>query len=586
MEVQEPAFRIYSDDDRRPFLKNRIDVLPGSQGWSELRQQMETPLWVLIALTGAVLLLACANLANLLLARAAAREREMAVRLAIGAGRPRIIRQLLVESLLISGFGTAMGLGLAFGADHLLLTLYLPADTTGELVLSTTPDLRVLAFTLCVMFLTTLIFGLAPAIHSSRADVAPTLKDQAGSVVGSGSVLARKLLVGAQITLSLLLLVGAGLFLRTLTNLESHGAGFPTERLMAFSIDPSLNGYSDERAKTFYRQLTEDLEATPGIRSVGLSTMPILQGYGWQIPVIAEGYDAKPGQDQEPVLDKVSGNYFATLGVPILAGRDFTTQDTSLDIIRHAIINESFAKKYFAGRNPIGLHIGIVSRESGVRSEPDTEVIGVVKDIKYKNLRDAIPMQAYFPYLEGVERDHVRFMTVYLRTCVDPKQLMGQVSQQMRRLDPNIPLVDMRTIDEQIDLSLKTERLVASLSAVFSGLATLLAVIGLYGVMAYTVARRTREIGIRMALGALQGNVVWLVMREVLILIGVGVAVGVALALALSGLVRSQLYGLEPHDPVTLISSTLLLTVCAGLAAFVPAFRASRVDPTNALRYE
>jgi predicted permease len=237
MEVRESAFRNYSDYDHRQFLKNRIAVLPGAQGWSGLRQQLETPLWVLVALTGAVLLLACANLANLLLARVAAREREMAVRLAIGAGRLRIIRQLLVESLLLSGFGAAMGLGLAVVADHLLLTTYLPADAAGDTAISAVPDFRVLAFTLCVMLLTALVFGLAPAIRSSRADVAPTLKDQAGSVVGGGSVLARKLLVGAQITLSLLLLIGAGLFLRTLTNLESLGPGFSTERLMTFSVD-------------------------------------------------------------------------------------------------------------------------------------------------------------------------------------------------------------------------------------------------------------------------------------------------------------------------------------------------------------
>jgi predicted permease len=580
-EVQEPVFRNYSAYDRRQFLENRIDVLPGSQGWSDLRQQMETPLWVLIALTGAVLLLACANLANLLLARAAAREREMAVRLAIGAGRSRIMRQLLVESLLLSGFGAAMGLGLAFLADHLLLATYLPADTTGAFAISAVPDFQVLAFTLCVMFLTTLIFGLAPAIHSSRANVAPTLKDQAGPVLGGGSVLARKLLVAAQITLSLLLLIGAGLFVRTLRNLQSQGPGFSTERLMAFSLDPSLNGYSDDRAKIFYRQLTEDLKTTPGITSVGLSTMPILEGYGWQNPVIAEGYQAKSGQEQQPVLNEVSPNYFATLGVPILAGRDFTTRDTTLNDLKHAIINESFARKYFAGRNPIGLHIGLVNYESAARSEPGTEVIGVVKDIKYKNLRDAIPVQAYFPYLEG---DHFRFMTIYLRTSLDPRQPMTQVRETLRRLDPTLPLVDMRTIDEQIDLSLKSERLVASLATIFGGLATLLAVIGLYGVMAYTVARRTREFGLRVALGALQRDVIWLVMRDVLILIVTGLAVGLPVAFALSNLVRSQLFGLGTHDPLTLISATLTLTVVACLAGLIPAFRASRVDPMQSLR--
>jgi predicted permease len=581
VEVQEPTLRHYSREDRQRFLKNWIDVLPGSQGWSGLREQMETPLWVLIALTGAVLLLACANLANFLLARARAREREMAVRLAIGAGRLQIVRQLLVESLLLSGFGTVIGLLLAFAADHLLLAAYLPSDAAGDLAISAVPDFRVLAFTLGVMFVTALVFGLAPAVHSSRADVAPTLKDQAGSVVSGGSAFARKLLVGAQITLSLLLLIGAGLFLRTLVNLESQGPGFSTERLLAFSVDPSLNGYSDEQVKTFYRQLEDALQAAPGVTSVGLGTMPILQGHGWQNPVIAEGSSEKPSQDHMPILNEIGPQYFATLGVPILNGREFTARDTAP--LKHAVINESFARKYFPGRNPLGLRIGLVDDRTAARDTLDTEVVGVVKDIKYENLRDVIPVQAYLPYLEDT---HFRFMTVYLRTRLDPKQFMEQARQTVRRLDPNVPIFDMRTIDEQIDLSLKTERLVASLSTVFSGLATLLAVIGLYGVMAYTVSRRTREIGIRMALGALQGNVLWLVMREVLILIGAGIAVGIPLALAFSSLVRSQLYGLEPHDPLTLISSTLLLAIVAGLAGFVPALRASRVDPTNALRYE
>jgi predicted permease len=579
MEVQEPDFRKYSDYDRQQFLKNRIDVLPGSQGWSDLRQQMETPLWVLLALTGLVLLLACANLANLLLARATARQREMAVRLAIGAGRARIVRQLLVESLVISGLGATLGFGMAFVADHFLLAAYLPADEAGDIAISAAPDFRVLAFTLCVMFGTAILFGLAPAIHSSRAEVAPTLKDQAGSVV-SGGMLMRKLLVGSQVALSLLLLVGAGLFVRTLRNLQSLGPGFSTDRLITFSVDPSLNGYSDERTKAFYQRLTEVLEATPGIDSVGLSTMPVLQGYAWENPVVVEGIEMRSTLDQ-PILSEVSPNYFSTLGIPIFAGRDFTSQDAGP--AGKAVINESFAKKYFAGRNPIGLHIGLTNYESDANTQPNTEVIGVVKDTRYKNLRDPISPQAYFPYLEAT---HFRFMTVYLRTRLDPQQLMEQVRQAVRRLDPTIPVIDMRTLDGQIDLSLKTERLVASLSAVFGGLATLLASIGLYGVMAYTVTRRTREIGIRMALGALRGNVIWIVMGEVLVLIGSGIAVGVPLALALSSLVRSQLFGLEPYDPLTLIFSTLALAFVAGLAGFVPALRASRIDPNTALRHE
>jgi len=579
MEVQEPDFRQYSADDRQQFLRNRIEILPGSQGWSGLREQMQKPLWVLVALTAAVLLLACANLANLLLARAIAREREMAVRLAIGAGRARIVRQLLVESLLLSGAGASLGLGLAFVADRVLLAMYLPADEASDFAVSAVPDLRVLAFALCVMLLTGLAFGLLPAIKGSRTEIAPTLKDRGGAVVG-GSMLVRKLLVGTQVALSLLLLVGAGLFVRTLRNLERLGPGFPTDHLLSFNVDPSLSGYSDERSRSFYQQVTSSLEATPGVASVGLSTMPVHQGFAWENPVSAEGYDAKPNQDQ-PVLSEVSPNYFATLGIPVLAGREFGQQDSG--VTKHAVINETFARRYFPGRNPIGLHIGLIDYESPTRSKPDMEVVGVVKDAKFRDIRETIPAQAYFPYLEGA---HFRFMTIYLRTRLDPRQVMDQVRQQMRRFDPNVPVVGLHTIDDQIGLSLKTERLVASLSAVFGGLATLLAVIGLYGVMAYAVMRRTREMGIRLALGATRSNVIGMVTREVLILVCAGLVVGASLAFGLANLIRSQLFGLNPHDPLTLLGSAIALTIAAGLAGYIPALRASCVDPTTALRQE
>jgi predicted permease len=592
MEVSEPAFRNASEFTRREFLKSSVELIPGSQGHSYLRDQLSTPLWVLMALTGTVLLLACANLANLMLARAASREREMAVRLAIGAGRARIIRQLLVESLLLSILGATLGLTLAFAADQLLLTAYLPADAAGDLTISAIPDVRILLFTIVVMFFTVLIFGLAPAIHSSRADVAPTLKDQAGSVVSGGNVIMRKTLVAAQVTLSLLLLIGAGLFLRTLNNLRDLGPGFSSERLVGFNLDPSLNGYSVELSKSFYRRLTDDLAATPGVQSVSLASMRILEGDEWDSSMTAEGYSARADKSPEPYMNSISPNYFATLGVPILQGRDFTIKDTLT--VSHGknedgspytapatiIINESFAKKFFPGRSPLGMHLGFGS-DPGTKT--DMEIIGVVKDIKYTSLRDEIPVQAYVPYLAS---SYVGGMTVYLRTTLEPQQIMGAVRRKVQNLDSNVPVYAMRTTQEQIDLSLRTERLVASLSAVFGALATLLAVIGLYGVMAYTVARRTREIGIRMALGAEQGNVVWMVMKEVLLLVGAGVVVGVPLAIGLSSLIKSQLFGMAPHDPITLTIATLGLAAVACLAGFIPAVRASRVDPTLALRYE
>jgi predicted permease len=579
VEVQTPMFQHYSDYDRAQFLKNSVELLSGSQGWSGLREQMQTPLWVLAALSGAVLLLACANLANLLLARATTREREMAVRLAIGAGQPRIIRLLLVESLLLSIIGTVVGLGLAFLADRVLLTAYFSAGAAGDFPISPVPDVRILVFALGTMLLTALVFGLAPAMQSSRADAASTLNDRAGSGAGGKQVFLRKLLVSGQMALALLLLIGATLFLRTLANLEVSGPGFSTEHLMAFSIDPSLNGYVNDRAKEFFRRLTDGLQTVPGVSSVGLSTMPMLQGRSWSNPVIAEGYTGDPGQEQRPICDMISPKLFTTLGVSIVAGRDFTVLDTR----PVALINETFARKYFAGRNPVGLHFGLVNDTSVGPDIPNLEVIGVVKDVKFKNLRDPVPPQAYFPYWQD---DRSRHMTFYLRTRVDPQQVMQAVREEVRRMDPNVPVVDMRTIDDQIGLSLKTERLVASLSAAFGALATALAVIGLYGVMAYSVARRRREIGIRVALGALQSDVLWMVMQQVVVLSGAGLAVGGLLAFALSSLIRSQLYGLQPHDPLTYVSAAVVLAAAACAAGFIPSWRASRVDPMHALRHE
>jgi predicted permease len=579
MEAQERDFRKYSLRDREDFLRNRVELVPGSD--SRLRDQMRKPLWVLIALTAAVLLLACANLANLLLARATAREREMAVRLAIGAGRARIARQLLIESLLLSGAGALVGLGLAFVADRILLNMYLPAGEAADFAVTAIPDLRVLAFALCIMLMTGVAFGLLPAMQSAHTEIAPTLKDTGGAVI-RGGMLARKLLVCTQVALSLVLLVGAALFVQTLQNLKNQGPGYPTDHLLSFSVDPSLSGYSDARTRLFDEQLRTMLTAAPGIESVGLSSVPLLQGSAWQNAVSAEGSELKPIQDQ-PFLDQVSPELFTTLGVPILAGRDFTLRDEGTSRDGQAVISETFAREYFPGRNPIGLHIGLVDFESPTLSRPSTEVIGVVKDTKFRDLREPTTPQAYLSYLEG---SHYRGITVYVRTRLDPRQMIDPVREWVRRFDPNVPVVDLEVMDDKIGTSLRTERLVASLSAVFGGLATLLAVIGLYGVMAYAVARRTREMGIRMALGATRGNVVRLVMREVSILVIAGLVAGASLALASVNLIRSQLFGLNPHDPRTLIGAAFSLAIAASIAGFIPALRASSVNPTTALRQE
>jgi predicted permease len=594
MEVKEEAFRNASPYDREQFLKCWMDVLPGSQGRQNVQRGLSTPLWVLMATTGMVLLIACANIANLLLARATRRQKEMAIRLAIGATRGRIISQLLIEMLVLAMTGGVLGLILAFWADKALMSIYLPTDSA-RLNITTTPDVKVLLFTFGVSALTALAFGLVPALQTTKPNVGTVLKDEASAVVGSGNKGLRKSLVVVQVALSLLLLIGAGLFLRSLDNLSQLGPGFNASRLIGFAIDPTLSGYKPDRVKLTYRELTESLKTLPGVESVGLSSMRILEHDEWDSSMTVEGYSPdKPDDRAEPYMNSISPNYFATLGVPIVAGRDFNAADTremkhsdrvSSDpdddyVPATVMINETFARKFFAGRDPIGRHLGFGS-DPGTKT--DMEVIGVVKDIKYTDLRDEIPPQAYVPYLAGRGGGG---MTVYVRTTADPKIVMNSIREKVRDLDANIPIFDMRTTDEQIQNSLSAERMIASLSTVFGLLATLLAAVGLYGLMAYNVVQRTREIGIRMALGAAQGDVVWMVMRDVLILVGIGIAVGVPVALALTSVVRSQLYGLTGHDPMTIILATVGLAVVAFAAGYIPALRASRLDPMRALRYE
>jgi predicted permease len=464
------------------------------------------------------------------------------------------------------------------------------------LSISTRPDLRILLFTLGVTVLTGIVFGLAPALQATRPDVGRTLKDQAGAVVGgAGHGRLRKALVVTQVAVSLLLLIGAGLFLRSLKNLSNLGPGFRPERLVGFNIDPSLNGYSVPSMKEFYQQLTDNLSSLPGVQSVAVASMRIMENNEWDSSMTAEGYaPPKPEDRPQPYMNMIGPGYFATLGIPIVAGRDFRLTDNR-EVQREnladepenerwtptaVIINEKFARKYFAGRNPVGMHVGFGS-DPGTATQ--MEIIGVVKDVKYTNLRDEIPEQALIPYMGS------RFlsdMTVYLRTVGEPNQLMNSIRAKVREMDANLPIYAMRTMGEQISNSLSTERMIASLSTVFGFVATALAIIGLYGVMSYSVAQRTREIGIRMALGAEQTKVVGMVMREVLLLIGIGVGVGVPAALALTSVVKSQLYGLQAHDPWTLGLATGVLVFVACAAGYVPALRASRVDPIKALRYE
>lgn len=579
MEVREQGFSHASEETKQAFLRMWIDLLPASKGRSNLRDQISSPLLVLMAIVGLVLLIACANVANLLIARATARQKEIAVRLAMGASRGQIVSQLMIESLMLSLAGGAAGLLLAVWIDRTLLS-FMPTNPTNTLVISATPDWRILGFTLGVSLLTGMIFGLVPALQATRPDLAPTLKDQVGALTSTASMGLRKSLVVAQVMLSLLLLIGAGLFIRSLQNLKNLDPGFKTKNLMTFAIDPPLNGYKPARSRDIFRQLYENLNALPGVESAAFAIMPVMEGDEWDSSVTIDTYKAKPNENVGPHMNFVTPGYFKTMGVPLLEGRDFRPSDAGKDSPKVCIINEKFARKYFPDGRALGHRIGM-GGDPGTKT--DIEVIGIFRDMRYEGVKDEVPIEMVRPY---EQMDFTLGMWVYIRTARDPLETFSAARRAVQQVDATLPVADMKTLEKQVDNSLLTERLVASLSSAFGILATLLASIGLYGVMAYTVARRTREIGIRMALGAATGNVLWLVMQEVLVLVSIGIVLGLGASWGLTRFVKTQLYGIAPNDLMTIVVATAGIACVALAAGYVPARRATRVDPIQALRWE
>jgi predicted permease len=577
MEVQEKPFAKASPFVKQEFLKMWMQVMPGSKGRSYLRQTYSKPLLALMAIVGLVLLIACSNLANLLIARASARQKEIAVRLALGAGRGRLIRQLLVESLMLSAVGGALGVGLAVMIDRALIA-FLPSGHT-PLSLSATPDFAVLGFTFGVSMLAGILFGLVPALQSTRPQLAGTLKDQAGAVVRGGSVRLRKGLVVAQVSLSLLLLIGAGLFLQSLRNLKAMNPGFEVKNLLAFSVEPTLSRYDRPWTLDYYRRLSERLQNLPGVESHAFAVIPVVDDNEWDNWVTIEGYTPKQGEMPDPHMQYCTPAFFKTLKIPVLLGRDFMAKDVA-GAPKVGIVNQKFAKRYFGGASPLGRHVGM-GIDPGTKL--DIEIVGVAGDTKYESMREEIPYELYIPY---TQTDFVTGMTVYVRAQGEPTGIFNMLRPTVRDVDAGVPMYDLRTLDDQIEISLLTERLLATLSSVFGCLATLLAALGLYGVMAFMVARRTREIGIRMALGADSGSVVWMVMREVLALAAIGVAIGLGAAWAATRFIETQLFGIQPTDLLTMALAALGIGVVAGLAGYVPARRATGIDPMRALRWE
>jgi predicted permease len=577
MEVQEKAFAKASPFVKQEFLKMWMEAMPGSKGRSDLRRTYSKQLLALMAIVGLVLLIACSNLANLLIARASARQKEIAVRLALGAGRGRLIRQLLVESLLLSAVGGALGVGLAVLIDRGLIA-FLPSGQT-PLSLSATPDWTVLGFTFGVSMLAGILFGLVPALQSTRPQLAGALKDQAGAVVRGGSVRLRKGLVVAQVSLSLLLLIGAGLFLQSLRNLKAMNPGFDVKNLLAFSVEPTLSRYDRPWTLDYYRRLSERLQSLPGVESHAFAVIPVVADNEWDNWVTIEGYTPKQGETPDPHMQYCTPAFFKTLKIPVLLGRDFMPKDVE-GAPKVGIVNQKFAKRYFGSASPIGRHIGM-GIDPGTKM--DIEIVGVAGDTKYESMREEVPYELYIPY---TQTDFVTGMTVYVRAQGEPTGIFNMLRPTVRDVDAGVPMYDLRTLDDQIEISLLTERLLATLSSVFGCLATLLAALGLYGVMAFMVARRTREIGIRMALGADSGSVVWMVMREVLALAAIGVAIGMGAAWAATRFIETQLFGIQPTDLLTMALAALGIGVVAGLAGYVPARRATGIDPMRALRWE
>jgi putative ABC transport system permease protein len=565
----------YRAQDATKYLKFRLGAFEASTGVSSLRRTYESPLLLLLATTGLVLLIACANLANLMLARATAREREVAVRLAIGASRLRIVRQLLAESLLIAAIGAASGAMLAQWLSRFLVN-FLTSDNA-PIFVHLALDWRIFAFTAALAVATCLVFGLMPAMRVTGT--APGAAMKAGSRGSSDTrerFGLRRVLVVLQVALSLVLVVGALLFVRSLRNLTTVDAGFRQDGLLVVSMDLRKTGVPPERRTAFYQEITDRLSALPGVTSGAQALIVPVSGSGWNNDIVING----TRQPDTVNFNTVSADYFKTMGTPLLAGRSFNAHDTTSSE-KVVIVTELFARKYFPNQNPVGQVFQI--EEGQGQPRPFNHIVGVVKDSKYTDLREQFTPLAF--YAASQDTDPNASLQVMLRTSAPLASVTSEVSAAVASFGPSI-VTEFQTMESQVRDSLLRERLMATLSGFFGGLAALIATIGLYGVMSYMVARRKNEIGIRMALGADRGHVVRMVMREAAGLLAAGVAVGLVLSVIAARAATTLLFGLQPGDPATLAMAAAGLGIVAMLASYLPALRASRLEPTEALREE
>ena len=570
------GFPVITTERRQEFLNSSLVLAAAPQGHSSLRRRLSEPLWVLFAVTAVLLGLACLNVSGLFLARGSARDREIGTRLVLGASRGRLGRQLLADSLLIALVGGLLGVAAAPIAVRTLIA-FLPQGTAPT-ALRASVDSRLLLFALVASVAAGLLSGLAPAWQAGRRSLVSSLRERGGTAFGG--VRLRKVIVTVQIALTLTLVVGAGLFLRTLDALMAKGPGFITSSLVSFGIDSLRSGYSTAEGNRLIRRIDEAVRQSPITQASAIARFPLLTGGSWndEMTILA---DKRISTDRDVNLNSVTPGFFQTMGIRIIAGRNFDERDARAPGEPgwgSAIVNEAFVKRYLGGRSPLGVRI---CAGSGPNAKPDIEIVGVMSNFSYRGLREDSE-QAYFPFYEG---EH-SFGTFYVRVRGTPESSFASLRAIVHSADPSLPMTDFRTLDEQLDRSVNTEHILATLSGSFNTLALLLSLVGLYGVMSFVVTQRTREIGIRLALGAMPWSAIWLVLRDALAMILSGIGIGLPFVWALGRLVESQLYDVKPSDPAVIAITILVLGSAALGAALIPAYRASGVNPTDALRVE
>lgn len=575
-DVEAPLQAGMSEQTLQRFKAKPLTIEPGPRGQSGVHEEASTPLLLLLGVTGLVLLTACANVANLLLVRGAGRAGEMAVRLSIGAGRGQLLTQLLVEACTLALAGGVVGLGVA-KATLLLVGSILPPFASATV--PTALDSNATLFALTLSLLTGLVFGLYPALHSTRPDLVSVLKSQAGQPGGARSTARfRTALATVQITLSMALLVAAGLFIKSLYNVSRVDLGLDTGQLVTFAISPDLNGYTPAQSIAFFERVEDAVRALPGVTSVSMSSVGLISGSNWNSSVRVQGFEAGPDTNTSASFAMVGSTFFKTLGIPLMRGREFTPADAA-GAPKVAIVNQAFARKFNLGDRVLGTRMSTGRDDEAL----DIEIVGLVQDAKYSEVRNAIPPQFFMPYRQD---ERAGSINVYARTAGDASALLASVQAAVRGLDPNLPVENPKTMEQQVRENIFLERMIGTLSSLFAALATVLAAVGLYGVLAYTVAQRTREFGLRMALGADGPAVRGLVLRQVFWMTVGGGLVGLVLAVGIGRGAQSLLFELDGWDPTVLGASAVLLSLVALGAGLVPALRASRIEPMVALRDE